>query len=47
MHNTVQMRFQLPLDAPVKLVEDIQHYSALIELQAKMRTAAPWFEQLA
>lgn len=48
MHNSpsVERTISLPFDAPVKLVEDIQAYSALIELQSKMSGASAWYAKL-
>jgi hypothetical protein len=42
----VERRFQVPADAPAKLVEDIQTYSAFVEMQAKMLGASAWYQRL-
>ncbi|HUR68519.1 MAG TPA: hypothetical protein VM370_04675 [Candidatus Thermoplasmatota archaeon] len=44
---TLERRFQLPQDAPPRLIEDIQAYSALVDLQDRMVHSAPWFQRLA
>lgn len=46
MHNMLERRFQLPPNAAPRLLEDIQTYSALVELQTKMSTSAPWFQRV-
>lgn len=46
MQHTLERRFQLPPNAPARLVEDIQAYSAFVDLQAKMSNTAPWFQRL-
>lgn len=46
MHFSVERRFHLPHDAPAKLMEDIEHYSALVELQAQMMGASAWYKKL-
>lgn len=46
MHNTLERRFQLPPNAAPRLLEDIQAYSALVDLQNKMSNSAPWFQRL-
>lgn len=42
-----ERRFQLPADAPRKLVEDIESYSAFVEMQARMTGPAFWYQKLA
>lgn len=42
----VERTISLPFDAPLKLVEDIQAYSALVELQSKMSGASAWYAKL-
>ncbi|MEA3198745.1 MAG: hypothetical protein QOE90_173 [Thermoplasmata archaeon] len=37
----------IPVDAPLKLVEDIEAYSALVEMQARMTGPASWYQRLA
>lgn len=44
---TLERRVQLPLDAAPRLIEDIQHYSAFVELQEKLSASAPWYQRLA
>lgn len=46
MHDTLQWRLQVPADAPVRLVEDIETYSALVEMQSKMTGTSSWFAKL-
>ena len=43
---STEMRISLPQDAPAKLVENIQTYSALVELQAKMVGASAFYQKL-
>lgn len=52
MHNIMaqllqERRVQIPEDAPMKLVEDIESYSAFVEMQARMTGAAFWYQKLA
>lgn len=47
MHFTVERRIQIPVDAPPRLVSDIETYSAFVELQSRMGGASPWYQQLA
>lgn len=47
MHFTVEKRFQVPLDTPQKLVDDIETYSAFVDLQARMSGTAYWYQKLA
>lgn len=44
---SLERRLQLPANAPLRLVEDIQAYSAFVELQAKMVGPASWYQNLA
>lgn len=44
---SVELRLQLPLDAPPRLADDIAAYSALVALQAKMTGPSCWYQQLA
>lgn len=39
--------FRLPPNAPARLVEDIEAYSALVDLQNKLGATAPWYQRLA
>ena len=43
---SLEMRFQVPADAPARLVEDIQTYSALVEMQSKMNGPSAWYQKL-
>jgi hypothetical protein len=43
---TLERRFQVPPDAPRKLVEDIEAYSAFVEQQSKMMGASAWYQRL-
>ena len=47
MPQTFERRFQIPPNAPPRLIEDIEAYSALVDLQDKMGSIAPWFQRLA
>ena len=48
MHqHTIERRFHVPVDAPPRLIRDIQAYSAFVELQAKMVGPASWYQKLA
>ena len=42
----VERTFQLPLDAPPRVLADIAHYSAFVEFQAKMAGASAWYQKL-
>lgn len=44
---TIERRLQVPADAPLRLVNDIQQYSAFVEFQAKMTGNVSWYQQLA
>jgi hypothetical protein len=46
MHIDFERRFRLPPNAPARLIEDIETYSALVDLQNKMGSSAPWFQRL-
>lgn len=46
MQLTFERRLQIPLDAPARLVQDIETYSALVEFQAKMGGTAGWYQKL-
>jgi len=43
----LERRFQLPSDAPQRLVEDIESYSAFVEMQSRMTGPASWYQRLA
>lgn len=45
--NMLERKLQVPLGTPPRLLEDIESYSALVELQNKMGASAPWFQRLA
>lgn len=45
--NMIERKLQLPSGAPPRLLEDIESYSAFVELQNKMGATAPWFQRLA
>lgn len=45
-HVTLERRFWVPENAPAKLVEDIQRYSAFVEMQAKMSGPSSWYQRL-
>jgi hypothetical protein len=42
-----ERRVQVPADAPLKLVEDIECYSAFVEMQSRMTGPASWYQKLA
>lgn len=42
----MERSLQLPLNAPPKLLEDIQNYSAFVELQQKLSASQPWYLRL-
>ena len=42
----LERRFRLPPDAHPRLVQDIETYSAFVDLQNKMGSTAPWFQRL-
>jgi len=44
---TLERRFQLPANAAPRLVEDIETYSAFVDLQNKLSATAPWYQRLA
>lgn len=43
----LERSFRIPADAPARLVEDIEAYSALVDLQNKLGSIAPWYQRLA
>lgn len=45
--NMIERSLQLPTGAPPRLLEDIETYSAFVDLQNKMGAIAPWFQRLA
>lgn len=47
MHFTVEKRFHVPTGTPQKLVDDIETYSAFVDLQARMGGTAYWYQKLA
>lgn len=47
MPHMLERKLQVPIGAPPRLLEDIEAYSALVELQSKLVATAPWFQQLA
>lgn len=46
MQITFERRFYVPPDAPAKLIEDIQEYSAFVEMQTRMSGASAWYQRL-
>jgi hypothetical protein len=46
MQFTLERKLQVPEDAPPRLLHDIETYSALIELQARMAGAMVWYQRL-
>lgn len=46
VHYSVERRFTLPANAPPRVLEDIETYSAFIELQGKMSGPAFWYQKL-
>lgn len=44
--SVIERRFQVPTDAPAKLVADIETYSAFVEMQAKMSGPSAWYQRL-
>lgn len=47
MHEMViERRFMLPADAPERLVENIQEYSAFVDFQSKMLGPSAWYQRL-
>lgn len=47
MHDMfIEWRFSLPADAPAKLVEDIEAYSAFVDFQSKMLGPSSWYQRL-
>ena len=45
--SNLERSFRLPANAPARLVEDIETYSALVDLQNKLGSIAPWYQRLA
>lgn len=45
-YEVLERRFQVPADAPAKLVTDIETYSAFVEMQAKMSGPSSWYQRL-
>lgn len=43
---SIERRIQLPVNAPEKLVMDIETYNALVDMQAKMLGASAWYQRL-
>ena len=46
MQFSVERRFTVPADAPARVVEGIQTYSAFVEMQSKMNGASAWYQRL-
>lgn len=42
---SVERKLQVPLDAPTRLLHDIETYSALVDLQTKMTGSHSWWYQ--
>jgi hypothetical protein len=51
MHSLNQLlqerRLSVPMDAPPRLVEDIESYSAFLEMQSRMTGSSSWYQKLA
>lgn len=47
MPGLIERRFQIPHDTHPRVVEDIETYSAFVDLQTKLKSLAPWYESLA
>lgn len=45
-HVALERRFHVPEDAPEKLVEDIERYSAFVEVQSRMSGPSSWYQRL-
>lgn len=43
----LERRVSVPPNAPQKLVDDIETYSALVEMQSRMTGPASWYQKLA
>lgn len=43
---SVERRFLVPPDTHPRLVEDIETYSAFVDMQAKMTGTASWYQKL-
>lgn len=46
MQFSVERRLQVPLDAPPRLLHDIETYSAFVDLQSKMAGTSWWYQRL-
>lgn len=46
LQTTIERRFYVPADAPAKLVENIEEYSAFVEMQSKMMGPSAWYQRL-
>lgn len=46
MHNMLERSFRLPANAHPRLRDDIEAYSAFVDLQNKMGSTQPWFQRL-
>jgi hypothetical protein len=44
---SVERRFSIPPNAPPRLLEDIQTYSAFVDYQSKMSGPSLWYQKLA
>lgn len=42
----LERRFQLPINTPARVLEDIETYNALVDLQNKIGASAPWYQRL-
>ena len=42
----LERKLQIPLDAPPRLLHDIETYSALVELQSKLGSVSAWYQKL-
>lgn len=47
MEFMVERTLQVPPGASPRLVADIEHYNAFVELQARMSGPASWYQRLA
>ena len=47
MPNMLERKLHLPTGMTPRLVEEIEAYSAFVELQNKMGATQPWFQRLA
>lgn len=46
MQSPLERRFYVPADAPARLIEDIEEYSAFVEMQSQMMGASAWYQRL-